>query len=361
MRTLRSSGGRDEVLKEVLLQFCRESGDVTTVPVGHGNINDTYLVTTATENFILQRISALVFPEPLHVVANFQKIADYLEHKTAAIAPWWQFARVVNTVRGDSFYRDGAGDIWRGQTYLDHVSMRLLADNRQAREVGRALGIFHLLVSDMDCCHLHDPLPGFHNLPQYLRQFDSVRLKGCSREEGTSYCLAAVEKQRGNAAILERGREDGILAVQPVHGDPKIDNFVFNGAGYGVGLIDMDTVSPGLLHYDIGDCLRSCCNRSGEFGTGNVHFDMEICRAVLAGYLHTVEELLSSAARRYIFDAVLLITFELGLRFFTDHLMGDNYFKVSCRGENLQRAVVQFKLADEIEKNEIQIRAASGI
>jgi len=351
----------DGVLKEVLPRFCRDPGDVTAAPVGHGNINDTYIVTTTAEKFILQRISALVFPEPLHVVANFQKIADHLEHKTAAIAPWWQFARVVNTVRGDSFYCDEAGGIWRAQTHLDYLSVRLLADSRQAREVGRALGIFHLLVADMDCRGLHDPLPGFHNLPQYLSRFDSIRSIECSMTESISYCLAAVEKQRENAAILERSREDGILVVQPVHGDPKIDNFVFNGAGDGVGLIDMDTVSPGLLHYDIGDCLRSCCNRSGESGAGNVHFDMEICRAVLAGYLHAAGVLLSSAARDHIFDAVLLLTFELGLRFFTDHLMGDSYFKVSCRGENLQRAVIQFRLAEEIEKLEIQIRDAAEI
>ena len=352
---------RDEDLQEVLQQFRPGSYGTVVTAIGHGNINDTYLVSTVTEKFILQRISASVFPEPLHVITNFQKITAYLEQRTAAISPRWKFARTVYTAQGDAFYRDGRGGIWRGQTYLEHKPARLPTDSRQAREIGRALGLFHLLVSDMDCSRLHDPLPGFHILPRYLRQFDSVQSTKRNIDESVSYCLAAVEKQRDRAAVLERAREDGILAVQPVHGDPKIDNFIFNEAGYGVGLIDMDTVSPGLPHYDIGDCLRSCCNSGGESGTGDVHFDMEVCEAVLAGYLQTTGALLSSTARNYIFDAVLLLTFELGLRFFTDHLMGDSYFKVSDRGENLQRAIVQFRLAEEIEKYEIQIRAAAEI
>jgi hypothetical protein len=361
MRQPRSTGAGSETLEEVLQQFCPVPGDAVAAPVGNGNINETYLVTGSADKFILQRLSGSVFPEPLHVITNFQKIGAHLQQKTAVIAPGWQFSRIVYTAQGDSFYRDGRGDMWRGQTCLDHKPVKLPVDRRQAREVGRALGCFHLLISDMDCTDLHDPLPGFHILPQYLAQFDSVRLNKYSREENLAYCLAAVERQREKAVILEQARERGILVVQPVHGDPKIDNFVFDVDGNAVGLIDMDTVSPGLLHYDIGDCVRSCCNRGGEGGSADVLFDMELCNALLEGYLHGAGVLLSPAARSYIFEAVLLLTFELGLRFFTDHLLGDNYFKVSARGENLQRAVVQFRLVEEIEKYEMQIRAAANV
>lgn len=120
----------------------------------------------------------------------------------------------------------------------------------------------------------------------------------------------------------------------------------------------MDTVGLGLIHYDIGDCLRSTCNRIGEGGDLNqdIEFDMDLCKAILDGYFSRAGSLLSNVERRYIYDAVLLITFELGLRFFTDHLIGNKYFKVNKPGENLQKAVVQFRLVEEIEKKEHPIR-----
>ena len=358
MKRLQSTIGIDENLVEQLSQFCPVVSDCTVVPISHGNINDTYLVNTSTKKFILQRISATVFPTPLHVITNFHKIAAHLERRTADIAPKWQFAKVVYTRRGDLFFCDEKGDFWRGQTYLPHKMVTKLSGRRQAFELGRTLGLFHLLVSDMDGAALHNPLPGFHNLPQYLEKHDCTQQNNSGMEDDWSYCLETIERHRNKAATLERAKEDGILTVQPIHGDPKIDNFIFNKVGYGVGLIDMDTVGLGLLHYDLGDCLRSCCNTGGERGR-NICFDMESCRAILDGYYRETGSLLSSPARSYIFDAVLLLTFELGLRFFTDHLTGDTYFKIDTPAENLQRAIIQFRLVEEIEKCEMEIRAVA--
>ncbi|OEU56976.1 MAG: hypothetical protein BA862_09090 [Desulfobulbaceae bacterium S3730MH12] len=363
MTRIQSPISVDGVLEELLSRFCPRHSDCTIVPIGHGNINDTYLVKTSAKKFILQRISATVFPKPLHVITNFQKIAAHLERRIGAIAPEWQFARSVLTDQGNLFFRDERGDFWRGQTYLHHKVVTVLNSRQQGYELGRTLGIFHLLVSDMDGETLHDPLPGFHILPQYLEKFDCTREKNSSMEAGSQYCQESIEKHRNKAAILERAKEDGILTKQPIHGDPKIDNFIFNKLGCGVGLIDMDTVSLGLLHYDLGDCLRSCCNRSGEGGGVNreIQFDMEICKAILEGYFLQAGSLFSPSARSYIYDAVLLLTFELGLRFFTDHLVGNRYFKIDFSGENLQRAVIQFRLVEEIEKYESEIRAAAEI
>ena len=123
----------------------------------------------------------------------------------------------------------------------------------------------------------------------------------------------------------------------------------------------MDTVGPGLIHSDLGDCLRSACNRSGESvkRAQDIRFDMEICSAILKGYFQKGDTLLSALQRCYIFDVLLLITFELGLRFFTDHLLGNIYFKTEVPGDNLQRAVNQFRLLGEIEKYEQEIRKAA--
>ncbi len=348
---------------EVLEQFGSTYPDCTIVPIGQGNINDTFLVAASTGKFVLQRISAAVFIEPLHVIINFCKISEHLGKRTGMISPEWQFSRPVYTDCGDLFYRDELGDYWRGQTYLPHKAVTKIGDFSQAFELGQALGIFHLLMSDMDGENLHDPLPGFHILPTYLEQFDLVWNNKYFFGKKIEYCLEIIDQYRDKADLLEGAKKKGILIRQLVHGDPKIDNFIFNEAGNGIGLIDLDTVSSGLIHSDLGDCLRSCCNRSGEVGKKEqvVRFDIGICRAILGGYFQRAATLLSPLQRCYIFDALLLITFELGLRFLTDHFLGNRYFKIKAPGENLRRAVIQFRLVGEIEKYEQEIRAAAEI
>ncbi|EKD33850.1 MAG: hypothetical protein ACD_75C02575G0003, partial [uncultured bacterium] len=174
----------------------------------------------------------------------------------------------------------------------------------------------------------------------------------------SGYCLAMIERFAAGASALEDARNAGILAVQPIHGDPKIDNFIFAGDGRADGMLDFDTVGGGLIHYDLGDCLRSCCNRAGETGAAAspVSLDLDYCRSLLAGYFSSAPNLLNDAQREYIFPAVLLITFELGVRFFTDHLRGNTYFKVHGDGENLARAVCQFRLVEDIAGKEKKIR-----
>jgi Ser/Thr protein kinase RdoA (MazF antagonist) len=146
-----------------------------------------------------------------------------------------------------------------------------------------------------------------------------------------------------------------------IHGDPKLNNILFDASsGLAVAMIDLDTVKPGLIHYDLGDCLRSCCNRAGEGGAESVEFDVAICREVLAGYFAAAEQFLTEPDIAYLFDAIRLLPFELGLRFLTDHLAGDRYFHVTEPGQNLRRAQVQFRLVASIERQEKAIRSVCG-
>ena len=128
--------------------------------------------------------------------------------------------------------------------------------------------------------------------------------------------------------------------------------------GNAISLVDLDTVKPGLIHYDIGDCMRSGCNPLGEETEEweAVHFDLEIGAAILEGYLTQARNFLISADYEYLFDSIRLLAFELGLRFFTDYLAGNVYFKVKHAEHNLQRALVQFKLTESIETHEPDIR-----
>jgi Ser/Thr protein kinase RdoA (MazF antagonist) len=174
------------------------------------------------------------------------------------------------------------------------------------------------------------------------------------------YGMQIVEQCREWASVLEDALARGELRLRPIHGDPKINNFLIDDqTGQAVSLIDLDTVKPGLVHYDIGDCLRSCCNVLGEETTqfDAVWFDLDLCRAILEGYLSVAAGFLDAQDVAYLYECMRLITFELGLRFFTDYLEGDVYFKVKHRQHNLHRALVQFKLTQSIEAQEDDIRA----
>lgn len=350
----------ESVPPEVLTEFCAEPAACRVTPLGFGNINDTYLVRSPAQCFVLQKINDRVFPDPLRVIENFSLITSHLARKNAAGGEGLQVAVPVLTRRKRLFYRDGRGVFWRGQSYLPHKSCRVLASPGQARRVGAALAAFHRLIGDIDGQKLVDPLPGFHDLPGYLDSYDrAIQQKKIVASELSDFCLAAIDRYRPRATTLTRARKSGILGVQPIHGDPKIDNFIFSDEGEVLGLLDLDTVAMGLLHYDLGDCLRSCCNRGGEAGDSAmvISFDLSFCHALLDGYFCGPDKLLTKDQRGYIFDGVLLICFELGVRFFTDHLRGNPYFKVQQDGENLLRAVNQFRLADNIALGEKKIRA----
>jgi Ser/Thr protein kinase RdoA (MazF antagonist) len=145
-----------------------------------------------------------------------------------------------------------------------------------------------------------------------------------------------------------------------IHGDPKINNVMVDSqTGKAVSIIDLDTIKPGLLLYDLGDCLRSCCNISGEESDDfdAVRFDLGRCEALLSGYMGAAHEGLTARDFDFFFDAIRLIPFELGLRFYTDYLGGNLYFKISHPAQNLDRAMVQFRLVESIEQQEAEIRA----
>ncbi len=346
---------------DVLHAFCQDPSTCKVTVLGSGNINDTYLVQAGSQSFVLQRINSDVFKEPLRVINNFQKVSNHLLQYNNRAGRQLQVAEPVLTTENCLYYRDDSGSFWRAQTYIKHKNYRVLASSGQARQVGQILASFHRRISELDVQGLHDPLPGFHYLPGYLQEYDNEMLKrptGAVAAGEVQACMAAVERYRLQAATLENAQNSGILTLQPIHGDPKVDNFVINDQGDVDGLIDLDTVAMGLVHYDLGDCLRSCCNRSGETGTDDVVdlFDMTFCRALLDGYFSGSAPLLTKEQCNYVFDGVLLICFELGLRFFTDHLRGNLYFKVQQDGDNLFKALRQFRLADAIAERELEIR-----
>jgi Ser/Thr protein kinase RdoA (MazF antagonist) len=220
--------------------------------------------------------------------------------------------------------------------------------------------MFHTLLSDLPTDKLSDTLEGFHITPFYLQNYDRVLENyGAGDSSDVKYCIRFVSERRDWAHVLENAKEEGRLQLRTIHGDPKVDNIMIDRAtGKAIGIIDLDTVMTGLVHYDIGDCLRSGCNPVGEDTEqlDAIHFDTALCSAVLMGYLAMARDFFTENDFNYIYDSVRLISFELGLRFITDYLEGNVYFKVRHPGHNLVRALVQFRLCESIESQEKAIK-----
>ncbi|HIK30046.1 MAG TPA: aminoglycoside phosphotransferase family protein [Oscillatoriales cyanobacterium M59_W2019_021] len=340
--------------------------NVTRVrPLGNGNINDTFLATTASQpetSFILQRINTQVFRQPQWVMQNIRICTEHMRSRCQSTSSdrRWDVPVVFLTEKGQDHHIDADGSFWRAMSAIKNAeSFDTIDDAERAAEVGYALGTFHRLTIDLPPEKLADTLEGFHITPRYLQQYEIVREKTTHPETpDTQYCEKFIGDRALLAPVLEAAKQRGKLPLRLMHGDPKINNVLFDRqTKKAVSLIDLDTVKPGLIHYDIGDCLRSACNPAGE-ETQNwdeVYFDTDLCRAILHSYLAVTHTFLTENDLAYFYDSIRLITFELGLRFFTDYLAGNIYFKVRYPEHNLARAIVQFKLVESIESRERSI------
>ncbi|QHU99717.1 phosphotransferase enzyme family protein [Synechocystis sp. CACIAM 05] len=350
-------------------QFDHQGKIVQIKPFGNGNINDTFLVDLDGQtqtSFILQRINHQVFKNPAAVMGNMVRVTTHIKQKLQRqpLERPWLMPEVILTKNNQDHWDSGTGEFWRAISFIaGSESFDILTDPAQAKEVGTALGIFHQLLSDLSPSQLVDTLPGFHHTPVYLQQYQqalaqSPRLTGSLSPE-INHCQRVIASWIDHCGVLETAKAKGQLPLRLMHGDPKVNNILFDRqSGHAVSVIDLDTTKPGLIHYDLGDCLRSGCNLLGE-ETENwsaVEFNLDLCRAMLEGYLPQCQHFLTAADYDYLCPAIALISFELGLRFFTDYLNGDRYFKVKYPEHNLIRALVQFQLASHIQSQEDAIR-----
>jgi Ser/Thr protein kinase RdoA (MazF antagonist) len=321
---------------------------IELTPLGEGLINDTFLVTCTEYCFVLQRINTQVFPAPEQIMANLHQLTQHLAQKNQQL----QMPTVLKTRTEQDFFRDDNGDVWRALSFIaNSESIETLDSLDIAAQVGFALGHFHGLVSDLNTELLHDTLPGFHIAPDYLQNYHSVLSQATVFPED-AYCADFIAQHQHFTHDLETARQQGLLVVRVIHGDPKLNNFLFDKHSQKIiSLIDLDTVKPGLVHYDIADCLRSCCHDKVSD-----EFDLEICEAILKRYLNEVEGFFSAADYAYLYPAIRLLPFELGLRFYSDYLQGNRYFKVTESQQNLQRAIEQFRLCASIIKQETAIK-----
>jgi Ser/Thr protein kinase RdoA (MazF antagonist) len=310
-----------------------------------------------------------VFANPEWIMENMSILTNHchkqLQSESATADRIWQLPRIVPCRDGQDFFKDKEGGFWRALTLIASAKSYDVAQNAEhAFEVGTVLGLFHRLVSTMNPLSLRDTLPGFHETPKYLEQYDKV----VQTEEAQELIESSmevrnlqrfIEERREFSYVLQNAIEAGELGLRLIHGDPKISNIMIDDdTGKGTAIIDLDTAKPGLIHYDFGDALRSLCNQAGEETSelGRISFDLDLCEAFVRGYIAQAKDFLTDSDKNYLYDSIRLITFELGLRFFQDYLAGNIYFKVKSPEQNMQRAQVQFRLCESIETRKRQIK-----
>ncbi|CAK8714893.1 Phosphotransferase enzyme family protein [Candidatus Electrothrix aarhusensis] len=333
----------------------------TLESLGGGIVNDTWRITLQSgKKYILQRLNPSVFPDPIAVQDNLRKVTEHIHAQLHARIPTlphprnhdFTLFRPVSNQVGVISYQDSKGAFWRLLTHIDHAqSLHSITTLGQAEEIGATLGLFHQLLATLPPESLTDPLPGFHNTPRYLAQYE--RVLSAPHNPEAEDCRKFIERHRQDAFLLEKARKQGIVRQQVIHADPKVANFLFSEDTKSViSLIDLDTVRPGLLLHDIGDCLRSCCNPLGEEvdNPEDILFQADFFAAAMNGYLVTAANLLTPEDKHLLVNSVWLISFELGLRFYSDYLVNNCYFKVNYREQNLFRARIQFALAHSIEQ-----------
>ena len=348
------------MLESILSHFHLPGRLIKVERFGSGLINDTYLAelgdSGSIRKYILQRINRTVFRQPDLVMENVEIVTGHLQERLrqeGVADPASATPALVRARDGRSFHVDRSGEYWRMFHFIETgVVFDTVRDIAHAREIGRGLGRFQALVADLPPGRLHDTLPGFHHTPRYLAELEALTQAGSAeRLHSVQEELAFVRKRRGLAASLTDLMESGALPLRVVHNDPKVNNILIHGrTGKALCMIDLDTVKPGIVHFDFGDCARSSANTAGEDAAPDaVVFDQARYEAFRAGYLDEAGAFLTQAEIDMLPASVKVITFELGMRFLADHLRGDTYFRVARRGHNLHRARVQFRLLERME------------
>ncbi len=352
------------MLKPIISQFSVPGTLVKADRFGSGLINDTYLCEFADRGiirkYILQRINKSIFRHPDQVMENVEIVTDHIQgrlRKEGIPQPETVTPALIRTRAGGSFHLSGTGEYWRLFHFIESGAVfDTISDAGHAREVGRGLGRFQFLVSDLEARKLHDTLPDFHHTQRYLIEYDHA-FKADTRQRAREVEAEAefVSSRRKLAPLLTDLMNRGEIPVRVVHNDPKVNNIMIHAATReALCMLDLDTVKAGIVHFDFGDCVRSAANPLGEDAEDPraVTFDLPLFEAVARGYLSEAAGFLTKKEIELLPASVKVITFELGLRFLADYLRGDTYFKVRYPAHNLHRARVQFKLLESIEAAE---------
>ena len=330
-------------------------------PYGSGHINDTYCVVFdqagTPVRYIFQRINHNVFKNPVTLMENIQRVTTHLAGKVVREPD--SSRRVLTLVPardGLCYYCDGYGNYWRTYLFIEQaLTYDAVESTRQAYEAARAYGRFQKLLTDLPGSRLHDTIPDFHHTPKRFTTLEAALKLDVANRAGLARAEIEFALERKSITSILC---DAKLPERVTHNDTKLNNVMLDDAtGEGICVIDLDTVMPGLVLYDFGDMVRTTTSpaKEDERDLSKVRMQFPMFEALVRGYLATASDFLTPAEKQHLAFAGKLITFETGIRFLTDYLAGDTYFKIHREGHNLDRCRTQFKLVESIEQQEEQM------
>ena len=320
-------------------------------PTGNGHINDTYLVETSGPSYILQKVNTSIFTNAEGLMDNIVAVTSHIQKVFAKTGETNKKTLEFFKTKAGSFLWYCGNQAFRVCKFIDGHSIDCAEKPTQLYEAGRAFGNFQSMLADFDAGTLFEVIPQFHdtanrykNFENAIRSASSERLADAKAE--IEYALAQKEK----TAIVVDGIASGEIPLRVTHNDTKINNILFDTNGSCIAVIDLDTVMPGSMLYDFGDAMRSGGTTADEdeVDLSKVHFNLENFEQYVRGYLEEFPSLTPREIELLPFSAFLL-TYECGIRFLTDYLMNDVYFKIAYPTHNLVRAKNQFALARDIE------------
>ena len=326
---------------------------------GAGHINDTFAVWAAdhSRRWILQRINTDTFTDPAGLMENVTGVTSYLRREILARGgdPDRETLNVVPTREGKPYYTDCEGGAWRAYLFVEGtVCLQKVENERDFYTAAETFGNFQNQLAGYPAATLHETIARFHDTPNRYANFEkalAADVMGRAREIGPE--IAFIRAREADCHVLMDQLAAGVLPLRVTHNDTKLNNVLIDQAtGKGICVIDLDTVMPGLSAYDFGDSIRFGANDCAEDepDQSKVHFSLHLYEVFARGYLAAAGSSMTEAERRSLPWGAKLMTLECGIRFLTDYLEGDHYFKISRPAQNLDRARTQFTLVEGMER-----------
>ena len=336
----------------------------TINPFGNGHINSTFLVVSDSKSYILQRINTDVFPHPHEVMENIKGVTDHIRKKTELSGgdPKRTTLDFQCFPDGNNYYDDEDGNCWRIYEFIDRtVAYDKVESPRDFYNCANAFGIFQQQLADYPAETLHETIINFHNTPvRYQNLMKAIEKNASGRVSEVADEIAFAKAREEFCKTLENARAAGELPLRVTHNDTKLNNILFDEeTGEPTCVIDLDTVMPGYSVNDFGDSIRFGANTAveDEVDLSKVSLDLDLFKTYAEGFLKGCNGSLTEKELELLPVGAMMMTLECGMRFLTDHIDGDVYFKIHREGHNLDRCRCQFALVADMERKLDQMNA----
>jgi len=349
-------------IPEVITAFKCDADASSTQPYGSGHINDSFLVKNLDRNepdYLLQRINTSIFTNVEALTENMLRVTEHLKSKVIEGSgdPLKEVMTLIPAKDNKHYYRDSGGNYWRMLYFLkDTRSYDMVLTEKQAYEGGKAFGKFQSMLADFPSAELYEVIPDFHNIEFRLSQLKEAIAKNLADRLGTVTEELDLVKAHANAMMYFQQPEQVYgLPKRVTHNDTKFNNVLLDSNDEAQCVIDLETVMEGYVAYDFGDAIRTIINRAAEDEADllKIQPNLPLFSAYTKGYLENAANFLTDKEIESLVKGVLLFPYMQGVRFLTDHLNGDTYYKIKFENHNLQRAKAQFQLFRKL--NEISI------